>query len=255
MNIAQSILQSFYPSVLQSIYHKVMKKIVIITGAAGNLGKAAVEKFIGEGYHVIATIDPSNASHSFEDGSQLEHHLVDISNEAEVEAFVGKIASYADSTIEAAILLVGGFAVGGIAETGQVQLRKMIELNFETAYFMARAVFQHLLTQESGGRIVFIGARPALEPQEGKDLMAYALSKSLLFKLSDLLNAEGKKKNIVSSVLVPSTIDTARNRKDNPMANFDDWVKPEEVADTLAFLLSPAGRKLRDTVLKVYANA
>jgi NAD(P)-dependent dehydrogenase (short-subunit alcohol dehydrogenase family) len=232
-----------------------MKKIVIITGAAGNLGKAAVEKFIDEGYHVIATIDPNSRSTPLESRLRLETHLVDISNEREVEAFVQKIASYADSTIEASIMLVGGFATGGLAETGQAQLQQMIQLNFETAYFMARSVFQRMLLQETGGRLIFIGARPALEAQEGKDLMAYALSKSLLFKLSELLNAEGKKKNVVSTVLVPSTIDTPRNRKDNPAANFDDWVKPEEVADTLAFICSPAGRKLRDAVLKVYGNS
>jgi NAD(P)-dependent dehydrogenase (short-subunit alcohol dehydrogenase family) len=232
-----------------------MKRIVIITGAAGNLGKAAVEKFIGEGYHVIATVDPNSRSAPMEGRLRLEIHSVDIGNEAQVEAFIQKIAAYADSTIEASIMLVGGFATGGIAETGQEQLRQMIQLNFETAYFMARSVFQRMLMQETGGRLIFIGARPALEAQEGKDLMAYALSKSLLFKLSELLNAEGKKKNVVSSVLVPSTLDTSRNRKDNPTANFDDWVKPEEVADVLAFICSPAGRKLRDTVLKVYGNS
>ncbi len=230
-----------------------MKKIVIITGASGNLGQAAVERFLDLGYDVIATVQPGGHATPFGDRLRLETHAVDISNEAEVEAFVAKVAAYADAKIEASIMLVGGFATGGIAETGQEQLQKMIQLNFSTAYHMARAVFQRMLTQESG-QLIFIGARPALEAAEGKNFMAYALSKSLLFKLSELLNAEAKGKNVTSTVLVPSTIDTPRNRQDNPTANFDEWVTPEAVADTLAFVCSPAGKKLRNTVLHVYGG-
>jgi hypothetical protein len=40
-----------------------------------------------------------------------------------------------------------------------------------------------------------------------------------------------------------------------PTANFDDWVKPEVIAESIMFLCSDAGGALRDTVLKVYHNA
>ncbi|GAA4415534.1 SDR family NAD(P)-dependent oxidoreductase [Nibrella viscosa] len=232
-----------------------MKKIVIITGAAGNLGRAAVEKFIDAGYYVIATVEPNSKAAPLENRLRLETHTVDVTSEADVEQFVRKIAAYTDSTIEASVMLVGGFAAGSIEQTGQEQLQKMIQLNFESAYFMARQVYQQMLKQDNGGQLIFIGARPALESQEGKDYMAYALSKSLLFKLAELLNAEGKKKHIFSSVLVPSTIDTPRNRQSNPDADFRTWVRPEEVAESMAFVCSPAGRKIQDVVLKVYGAA
>jgi NAD(P)-dependent dehydrogenase (short-subunit alcohol dehydrogenase family) len=111
------------------------------------------------------------------------------------------------------------------------------------------------MMEQNNGRIVFIGARPALQASAGKNLIAYGLSKSLLFKLAEYLNAEAKGKNITVSVIAPSTIDTEPNRKSMSDADFDKWVKPEALAEVLEFLMSEKGNVLRETVLKVYNNA
>ena len=63
------------------------------------------------------------------------------------------------------------------------------------------------------GDIVFIGARPALNPAQGKNLIAYGLSKSLLFKLAEYLNEAAKGESVSVSVVAPSTLDTPLNRK------------------------------------------
>jgi len=86
-------------------------------------------------------------------------------------------------------------------------------------------------------------------------LIAYSLSKSLLFKLAEYVNEEAKGKNVTATVVVPSTIDTAPNRKSMPNANPDNWVKPEALAEILEFIVSEKGTPLRETVLKVYNNA
>jgi NAD(P)-dependent dehydrogenase (short-subunit alcohol dehydrogenase family) len=134
----------------------------------------------------------------------------------------------------------------------------MYSLNFETAYFPARILFQHML-QNGHGRLVFIGARPALKPEQGKGTLGYALSKGLLFHLAELLNATAKGKNVVASVVVPSTIDTAINRQSMPDADPAAWVKPEQVAEQVAslleFICSEKGDALRDPVYKIYNNA
>ena len=57
------------------------------------------------------------------------------------------------------------------------------------------------------------------------------------------------------SVVVPSTLDTPLNRKSMPDADPDNWVKPEEVAETLEFLVSDKSSALRETVLKIYNNS
>lgn len=230
-----------------------MNKNVLITGASGNLGKAAVEKFTSEGYTVITTVSPGKAL-GFDVKDNVKIFEADLTNEKSVESVIENIIDK-HSTIDAALLLVGGFAPGKLEQTDGSLLKKMFSLNFDTAYFVARPVFQQMLEQKKGGRIIFVGARPTLKPKEGKNVLAYALSKSLLFKLADLLNAEGSSKNVTASVIVPSTIDTEINRKSMPDKDFTAWVKAEEIAESLAFLCSENGNPLRETVLKIYNRA
>jgi NAD(P)-dependent dehydrogenase (short-subunit alcohol dehydrogenase family) len=108
---------------------------------------------------------------------------------------------------------------------------------------------------KGSGRIVLIGARPALNPSQGKDLIAYGLSKSLLFKLAEFLNEAAKGKNVAVSVAAPSTLDTALNRKSMPEVNPDNWVKPDALAEVLEFIVSDKASILREPILKVYNNA
>jgi NAD(P)-dependent dehydrogenase (short-subunit alcohol dehydrogenase family) len=111
------------------------------------------------------------------------------------------------------------------------------------------------MLQNGYGRLVFIGARPALQAVDGKNMVAYALSKSLLFKLSEFINKDAKGKNITATVVVPSTIDTPLNRKNMPEADPNSWVKAEDLAEVLEFVCSDKATPLRETVLKVYNNA
>ena len=106
-----------------------------------------------------------------------------------------------------------------------------------------------------GGRLVFIGSRPSLVAKQGKNNIAYALSKSLLFKLAEFLNEEAANKNVVASVVIPSTIDTPQNRKSMPDADYNKWVKPEKIAETIAFICSEEATPLRESIFKVSGNA
>src|SRR2546430_14945774 len=180
-------------------------KSIIITGANGNLGTAVVKKFLDEGYKVIA-LDHTNDQLDFASGnSNFEFKTVDLGNEETATSFVKEtIAKY--QKIDGALLLVGGFAMGTIETTTGADIDKMISLNFKTAYYISRPLYQHMMTN-GYGILVFIGARPALKPEQGKGVIAYALSKSLLFKLAEFLNAEAKGKNVMASVVAPSTID------------------------------------------------
>ncbi|HMI63887.1 MAG TPA: SDR family NAD(P)-dependent oxidoreductase, partial [Puia sp.] len=182
-----------------------------------------------------------------------ELRAVDLGNEQAVGAFMEEIVELY-GRIDGALLLAGGFAMGDIGATDGEALRKMMGLNFETAYFVARPLFRHML--ESGyGRLVFIGARPALKPEQGKGALAYALSKSLLFELAGLLNATSIGKNVVASVVAPSTIDTAINRESMPDADPANWVRPEQIAGVLEFICSEKGDAIREPVYKIYNNS
>jgi NAD(P)-dependent dehydrogenase (short-subunit alcohol dehydrogenase family) len=228
-------------------------KTVIITGANGNLGSAVTKKFLEKGYRVVATVVTEAMRSDFIPHEYLEVKVVDLSNENETTDFIQKvIAVY--TKIDAALMLVGGFAMGNISATSSADIQKQVSLNFATAYHVTRPLFQHML-ENANGRLVYIGARPAIEALQGKDMIAYGLSKSLLFKLAEYLNAEAKGKNVTATVVAPSTLDTTLNRKSMPDVDPANWVQPVVLAEILEFVVSDKGGPLRETVLKVYNTA
>jgi NAD(P)-dependent dehydrogenase (short-subunit alcohol dehydrogenase family) len=91
--------------------------------------------------------------------------------------------------------------------------------------------------------------------KSSKGMVAYGLTKSLIFRLAELMNDEAKGQNVVTSVIVPSTIDTAQNRKAMPGADPRKWVKAEEIAAIISFYCSEQAAILREPVIKVYGNS
>ncbi len=229
-----------------------MNKTVLITGANGMLGTEVVKNLHSKGYSICAAVGSGELPESF---TKMTIHTkrANLTDEASAQQYVEEITRLHPG-LNAAALLVGGFAVGGIADTDAAMLDKQIALNFKTAYFVARPLLAHF-EQNGGGRFVFIGSRPALKANEGKGLVAYALAKSMVFHLAEIINETGKGKGISATVLVPSTIDTEANRKAMPQADFSKWVKSEDIAETIAFVLSDTGQALRETILKIYNEA
>ena len=199
---------------------------ILISGAGGNLGKVVVDYFVSKGHTVLAIV---SSGKSLSGTEKLIYYSADLTDEIQTNELVHSIAKE-HKTLDAAILLAGGFAMGGIQESNWQAISAMIDVNFKTAFTVARPVFLTMLSQTTGGKIVFVGARPALDIKSGKAMLAYTLSKSIVLTFAELLNAEADNKPVQCSVIVPSTIDTPANRAAMPQANFKDWNKPEDIA-------------------------
>jgi NAD(P)-dependent dehydrogenase (short-subunit alcohol dehydrogenase family) len=228
-------------------------KTLIVTGASGNMGQAVVKKFIDEGYQVIGTIIPNDPVPADFPADKFEKVVVDLLSEDDSAKFVNDIVSKYGS-VDAAVLTVGGFAMGSVAETKTSDIAKQYKLNFETAYNVARPVFIQMMKQGQG-RVFIIGSRPGLHAMNSKGMVAYGLAKSLIFRLAELMNNEAKGTNVVTSVIVPSTIDTPQNRNAMPDADPGKWVKPEAIADVIYYYCTDAAAVLREPVIKVYNNS
>ena len=224
-----------------------MDRNIIVTGAAGNLGKAVVEKFKREGYRVIATVLPESEQ-EVENADDV--YEVDVSSEDSVTEFANEVLlQYGE--VDAIALLVGGFTMGAIEDTSLKDVEKMLKLNFYSAFNMVRC-FLPMMKKTDMGHFLFIGARPALQPAEGKNVVAYALSKSLVFDLADYVAEESKGTKIRSHIFVPSIIDTPENREAMPDADFTAWVSTNEIAEAMHYAVNNAS--LRNMIFKLYGD-
>ncbi len=224
-----------------------MSRNIIITGAAGNLGTAVVEKFKREGYHVIALVNPGKEEEVEEADDSYE---VDVTDENAVAEFIKEYhLQYGD--VDALAMIVGGFAMGSITETNRKDFEYMINLNFFSAYHLVKG-FLPIMKNQKKGTMLFVGARPALQAEDAIGKIAYAMSKKLIFHLAEIVGEETKDTSIRSHIFVPSIIDTPDNRKNMPDLDFSKWVTPTDIAESMHFAVNTPA--LQNTTFKLYGE-
>jgi NAD(P)-dependent dehydrogenase (short-subunit alcohol dehydrogenase family) len=153
--------------------------------------------------------------------------------------------------VDAIGLLVGGYARGDIEHTGLEELDKMISLNFYSAFNMVKS-FLPFMKKADFGDFLFIGARPALQPADAKNVVAYALSKRLVIELANYVAEDAKNTKIRAHVFIPSIIDTQANRESMPDADFSKWVGTAEIAEAMHFAVN--NPSLRNMTFKLYGG-
>lgn len=203
-------------------------RVALVTGAAGALGRAVVDRFAALGA-TIAQLDVIEVSNA--------HYCArcDLTDAAACERAVAGIIDELGS-IDILANIAGGFAMGdAVHETDAETWDFLMGLNAHSVLNMARATVPHML-QQGGGKIVNVGAGPG---QRGVAMMgAYAASKSVVIRLTETMAEELKEQHINVNCVLPSIIDTERNRSDMPDADFDRWVTPEAMALVISFLAS-----------------
>ncbi|MEP7164386.1 MAG: SDR family NAD(P)-dependent oxidoreductase [Ferruginibacter sp.] len=228
-------------------------KTVIITGASGNMGTALVNKYLSAGYNVIGTVIPNDPVALDINNNRFEKVTVDLLSEEDSAKFIDMVVEKY-KTIDVVITTVGGFATGSVATTKTSDINKQYRLNFETAFNVVRPAFIQMI-QQGNGKIFLVGSKPGLDTSYAKGMVAYSLGKSLIFRLAELMNEEAKGTNVITSVVVPGTIDTPSNRRSMPDADFSKWIKPGAIADTVCFYCTDTASVIREPVIKLYNNS
>jgi NAD(P)-dependent dehydrogenase (short-subunit alcohol dehydrogenase family) len=218
---------------------------VLITGANGGLGTAVCQEFLASGAKVIGVAREWKAPEPFTTIS------ADVSTAEGCESMVKQALEH--GPLDALVHLVGAFAGGsGVAETSDQTWDSMMNINVRAAFCCIRAALKPM--QAAGrGRIVAVGSRTAVEPSP--NLGAYAVSKAALVALVKNVAAEGKRFGVTANVVLPSVIDTAKNRAEMAGADITHWVKPESIAKLLVFLASDAAADTSGAVIPIYGRA
>ena len=207
-------------------------QVVAITGGFGSLGMA-VARAVSEAGALVALIDRETTA-----AADLPPALlfggVDLSSTQSAESAFNDIA-HRCGRLNALVNVAGTFRWEKI-ETGDVQTWDLLyTVNLRTAVNASRAALPHLIRQTSS-RIVNIGAGAATKAAVG--MGAYAASKSGVARLTEAMAEEFKDRGLTVNAVLPSIIDTPPNRADMPNADFSRWVKAEEIANLIVFLLS-----------------
>jgi len=231
-------------------------RVVIVTGAAGNLGSAVARAFRAAGAkQVLVDRDPDLLPRLFPDLTGLAGYYlaapVDLTDEAAVKAMVDETLNRF-GRIDVLVNVAGGYRGGTpVHETPLATWDFLLNLNARTVYIASSAVIPAMLRQGSG-KIVNVAARAAL--QGAAKLGAYSASKSAVMRLTEAMAAELKNSGINVNCVLPGTIDTPENRADMPKADTSRWVQPEALADVILFLASDAARAVHGAAIPVYGT-
>jgi len=147
------------------------------------------------------------------------------------------------------VAVAGGFAAGKSFETDDQTWDHMLNLNLRSLIFCLRS-FVPVMVRQNFGRIVTVSSGSILRGG-GAGIAAYAVSKGAVRQLSEILADELKAYDIHVHCILPGTMDTEANRLAMPKADFAKWVKTEDVARVVHFLLSDNARPVRSVVVPV----
>jgi NAD(P)-dependent dehydrogenase (short-subunit alcohol dehydrogenase family) len=214
-------------------------KTIVVTGGAGILGQAVAQGAKQAGADVVLL----DVIQDFQ--SDLGRCFsVDLTDQAAVNACFSEIGDF-----DGLANVAGGFAMGPtVFATDDELWDNMFNINVTTLRTVLNTAVPALLARGRGS-VVNIGALGAL--QGLGHMAAYTSAKSTVMRLTEALSEEVKSHGINVNAVLPSLIDTPRNREDMPEADYATWVAPQDLAAVICFLLSDQARAVHGALLPV----
>ena len=214
-------------------------KTALVTGAAGALGSAVARKCAEQGARTILL----DVVAGFAEGPG-ERLRVDLTDARAVEQAVASIGDF-----DVVCNIAGGFDMGPkVHEITDGHWDAMFDINVTTLRNMLRATLPPLVARGRGS-VINIGALGALQglPAMG----AYTAAKSVVMRLTEAAAAEVRHQGVNVNAVLPSLIDTPRNRADMPKADHSTWVRPASIANLVCFLASDAAADIHGALIPV----
>lgn len=226
-------------------------KVIIVTGAAGNVGSALATVLAGKGARVVAVDTVKDRLESVTAALPGSGHLAlsqfNLLDPGATQSLVNHVMGTC-GMLNGVGTTVGGFAMAPLADAGQDQWDLMFNLNVRTTWNIYQAAVP-AIRKAGGGALCGIGSAAGL--RGSGQMAAYSATKSAVMRLTESLADELRGDRIRVNAVLPTTIDTPQNRAAMPGADTSRWVKPVEVGETMAFLLSDAASAISGQLLQV----
>jgi len=220
------------------------ERTIVVTGAAGALGRVVCERLAASGWRVAAI--GHGAADRLPVCAAERLGGVDLADEESAERAFAALAEATGGRLHGLVNAAGGFAWENVADGRKATWDRLYAMNVATALNACRAALPRF---GPGAAIVNIGAAGAARAEAG--MGAYAAAKSAVLRLTEALAAELKAAGTRANAVLPSIIDTPANRIAMPDADFGTWVRPEELAEVIAFLVSDAASGVTGAAIPV----
>jgi NAD(P)-dependent dehydrogenase (short-subunit alcohol dehydrogenase family) len=221
-------------------------KVVIITGAAGDIGAAAAKRFAREGARVVITDLPAMKDKSAalaescraEGASGILVLNCDVSRESDVlsvmEATMAQFGS-----IDILVYVAGYMIFKALKDFSTEEWRALMDVNFMGALYFAREALRRM---KPGGAIVNISSIHAF--QTSPLVAPYAAAKAAMLSLTRSIAIEGRSLGIRANAVTPGAVDTQMFRSNPNVKSGAEQVpegmlgRPDDIASVIAFLAS-----------------
>ncbi|MBL8890152.1 MAG: SDR family oxidoreductase [Planctomycetaceae bacterium] len=221
-------------------------KSILVTGAAGRLGLAIVQRLLREGQHVSAVVRRESAEllalQAQFDG-RLEILSFDLSDWQAMESWQPLVDP---SKVWSGLVNNAAVAYDDlVTNTRANELSAMFGINVFAAIVLSKLVIRNMILHQTAGSLVHVSS---ISTRDGyKGLAMYAATKGALEAFSKGVAREWGSRGIRSNCIVPGFMETAMSSKlseeqrakiyrRNPLGRA---VEVESVAATVAFLIGP----------------
>ena len=223
-------------------------KVVLITGAGRNIGRATAVMFAKEGARLLLTTRRSQdlleetAQACASEGAEVRTHLCDVGDEAQVEATV-RVAQEAFGGIDVLVNNATSRVQGSFLDTATEDWRRSLAVNLDGPFFMCRAALPGMV-ERGWGRIVNYSGISAYRGGGP----AKAAAKLGVVGLTRGIAREFGPHGITANCIAPGTIEVERDpgmeRAADLAGRVDDDVpvprfgRPDEIAALVVYLAS-----------------
>ena len=234
-------------------------KAAIVTGATGALGRVAAKTLLENGAQVVASYrDEGKLAELFTFVGDLRDRVTGVKSDVTVEQGARNLVEKAverRGRVDILFNIVGAYAGGSdVANMEESLWDSMMSTNLKSTFLCSKAVLPYMIRQNHG-RIVNVSSWLAFEKNRRVKSAAYAVSKAGVVVLTETLALEVRNYDINVNCVVPSTIDTAANRRNMPKADPTKWVDPHDIAEVMLFLVSDKSKVVSGASVPVYGKA
>jgi NAD(P)-dependent dehydrogenase (short-subunit alcohol dehydrogenase family) len=216
--------------------------VVLVTGATGALGRVVVTRFGRDGARLaLVGRDREKLEALAAEAGLAKDAWAPVVGELTDASAARAVADAVEDRfgrIDVLLHLVGGWAGGTpVVDLDPDEVRSMLDQHVWTTLHVAQAVVPGMVERGSG-RVLAVSSPFAANPT-GKGA-SYAMAKAAQEALVRSLARETAGSGVTANLVIIRTIDARHERETAPSGKNAAWTTPEEIADTLAFLASPA---------------